>query len=70
MKVNLHTGNGTPAQSIDVQPYDDRPEMPNLSAVREAMIAYQAYTEATDIVATIADTGERLARLRFEWLEA
>lgn len=46
-----------------------RSGFPNLDGVYDAMIRYQRYTASDDIVAVIADTGERLARLRFEWLE-
>ena len=41
----------------------------NLSGVRAAMWEAQAYFGGGEIVAVDADTGERIARLEFEWLE-
>lgn len=41
----------------------------DFGAIRNLMFEYQRYTEGTDITAVNAETGERLARLRFEWLE-
>jgi hypothetical protein len=45
-------------------------EAADYGAVRDMLFAYQQHTEATDLVAIDDETGERIARVRFEWLEA
>ena len=61
MKIQLET-RGRPAQRIDVAEND-------IGSIREAMFEFQKYTEAVDIVAVDGDTGERIARLQFTWLD-
>jgi len=53
---------------------DQKIEVDDFYGIRPAMVAWQEYTEATDITAVMIDgdgfkPGEKIARMRFEWLE-
>lgn len=48
---------------------DQVAEVNDLNGARAALLAWQEHTGAVDLTATDADSGERLCRLRFEWLD-
>lgn len=66
-KVLLKTPGRAP-QVVDVTSYEDR-DFPDLGGVRQAMFTWQAHTESTEIMAEVAETGEPLAKLIFEWVD-
>jgi hypothetical protein len=53
---------------------DQKIEVDNFHGIRPAMVAWQEYTESTDITAVMIEgdgfePGDRIARLRFEWID-